>query len=141
LAPSMPVVALSRAILGLGAGFMFAVPIGLFALHIPDALRPRAFGLNAAMWGVSAAIGPALGGALTGTAGWRWVFWINLPMIAGVAWAARRAMQQHPEPEHRSTASLNVIGPLLLSLTVLPLLLTASDSRWAVLSVVPAGLF
>ena len=46
-------------ILGLGAGFMFAVPIGLFALYIPDALRPRAFGLNAAMWGVSAAIGPA----------------------------------------------------------------------------------
>jgi MFS family permease len=141
LAPSMPVVALSRAILGLGAGFMFAVPIGLFALHIPDALRPRAFGLNAAMWGVSAAIGPALGAALTGTAGWRWVFWINLPMIAGVAWAARRALRQHPEPPHRSTAPLNVVGPLLLSLTVLPLLLTADDTRWAVLSIIPAGLF
>ena len=66
LAPSMPVVALSRAILGLGAGFMFAVPLGLFALYVPNELRPRAFGLNAAMWGVSALIGPALGAVLTG---------------------------------------------------------------------------
>ena len=52
LAPSMPVLAFARAVLGLGAGFMFAVPLGLFALYVPDALRPRAFGLNAAMWGV-----------------------------------------------------------------------------------------
>lgn len=49
LAPTMPVVALSRLILGLGAGFMFAVPLGLFAVSIPDALRPRAFSINAAM--------------------------------------------------------------------------------------------
>ena len=33
---SMEVVAVSRAILGLGAGFMFAVPLGLFALYVPD---------------------------------------------------------------------------------------------------------
>src|SRR5439155_7373740 len=82
LAPSMPVVAVSRAILGLGAGFMFAVPLGLFAVSLPDELRPRAFGINAAMWGVSALIGPALGAVLTATVGWRWVFWINLPLIA-----------------------------------------------------------
>jgi MFS family permease len=71
----MPVVAVSRGVLGLGAGFMFAVPLGLFALYVPNELRPRAFGLNAAMWGVSALIGPALGAALTGSVGWRWVFW------------------------------------------------------------------
>src|SRR4029079_11779573 len=69
LAPSMPVVALSRGVLGLGAGFMFAVPLGRFALSVPNELRPRAFGLNAAMWGVSALIGPALGAGLTGSVG------------------------------------------------------------------------
>ena len=96
LAGSMEMVAFARAILGLGAGFMFAVPLGLFALYVPDDLRPRAFGLNAAMWGVAAIIGPALGAALTGTLGWRWVFWINLPMIAVIAWSARLAMSGHP---------------------------------------------
>ncbi|HZI35078.1 MAG TPA: MFS transporter, partial [Gaiellales bacterium] len=115
VAPSMPVVAVSRGVLGLGAGFMFAVPLGLFALYVPNELRPRAFGLNAAMWGVSALIGPALGAALTGSVGWRWVFWVNLPLIAIVAWAARLALQSHParEPKH-GAQPLNVVGPVLL---------------------------
>jgi MFS family permease len=141
LAGSMEMVAVSRAILGLGAGFMFAVPIGLFALYVPDRLRPRAFGLNAAMWGVSAAIGPALGAALTGTVGWRWVFWVNLPLIAIVAWAARLALRQHPEREPAAKERINVLGPALIALTVLPLLLTADDPRWAILAVIPAAAF
>src|SRR5690242_15073627 len=140
VAPSMPVVAVSRGVLGLGAGFMFAVPLGLFALYVPDELRPRAFGLNAAMWGVAAIIGPALGAALTGTLGWRWVFWINLPMIAAIAWSAWLAMREHPArpvvPEHRP---LNLVGPVLLGLSVAPLL---ASERWiAPLAIVPAVLF
>ena len=140
LAGSMEMVAVARAILGLGAGFMFAVPLGLFALYVPDDLRPRAFGLNAAMWGVAAIIGPALGAALTGTLGWRWVFWINLPMIAAIAWSAWTAMRAHPqrpaEPEHRP---LNLIGPVLLGLSVAPLL---ASEHWIVpLAIVPAVLF
>ena len=140
VAGSMEMVAFARAILGLGAGFMFAVPLGLFALYVPDDLRPRAFGLNAAMWGVAAIIGPALGAALTGTLGWRWVFWINLPMIAAIAWSAWTAMRAHPqrpaEPEHRP---LNLIGPVLLGLSVAPLL---ASEHWIVpLAIVPAVLF
>jgi MFS family permease len=147
LAPSMPVVAVSRAILGLGAGFMFAVPLGLFAVSIPDELRPRAFGINAAMWGVSALIGPALGAALTATVGWRWVFWINLPLIAIVAWSATRALRGvHPRerrPAH--DARLNVVGPALLGLVVAVLLMLTK--HWltpfllAPLAVVPAVAF
>ena len=142
LAPSMPVVALSRGVLGLGAGFMFAVPLGLFALYVPNTLRPRAFGLNAAMWGVSALVGPALGAALTGSVGWRWVFWVNLPLIAIVAWAARLALRTHPahEPRHRNEP-LNVIGPVLLGATVFSLLVAARNPVFALIAVVPAAAF
>jgi MFS family permease len=142
LAPTMPIVALSRGVLGLGAGFMFAVPLGLFALYVPDSLRPRAFGLNAAMWGVSALIGPALGAALTGSVGWRWVFWVNLPMIAIVAVAARQALHHHPsrEPQHESEP-LNVIGPVLLGTTVLLLLVAAREPAVAALALVPVVAF
>jgi len=49
------------------------VPLGLFAVSIPDALRPRAFGINAAMWGVSALVGPLLGAVL-----WPVLSWILL---------------------------------------------------------------
>ncbi len=139
LAPNMPVLAVSRAVLGLGAGFMFAVPVGLFALYIPDALRPRAFGLNAAMWGVSALIGPALGALLTGSVGWRWVFWINLPLIAVVAVAARLAFAQHPARAPQETRPLNILGPVLLGLAVLTLLVP--NQLFALLFVVPTALF
>jgi MFS family permease len=128
LAPSMAVVAVSRAILGLGAGFMFAVPLGLFAVSVPEALRPRAFGANAAMWGVSALIGPALGAVLTGTVGWRWVFWINLPLIAGVAWAGRLALRGRARPPKHSGGQLNLLGPALLGLMVAVLLAMARGS-------------
>jgi MFS family permease len=128
LAPSMAVVAVSRAILGAGAGFMFAVPLGLFATSVPDALRPRAFGINAAMWGVSALIGPALGAVLTGTVGWRWVFWINLPMIAGVAWAGRLALRGRPRPAALPAGQLNLLGPALLGSMVAVLLAMARQA-------------
>jgi MFS family permease len=147
LAPSMPVVAVSRAILGLGAGFMFAVPLGLFAVSIPDELRPRAFGINAAMWGVSALIGPALGAALTATVGWRWVFWINLPLIAIVAWSATRALRGIHPRERRAAhdARLNIVGPALLGLVVAVLLMLTkhwlSPFLLAPLAVVPAVAF
>jgi MFS family permease len=146
LAPSMPVVAVSRAILGLGAGFMFAVPLGLFAVSIPDALRPRAFGINAAMWGVSALIGPALGAALTATVGWRWVFWINLPLIAIVAWSATRALRGLPARERPARdAPFNIAGPALLGLVVAVLL--ALTKSWlpaevlAPVALLPAAAF
>jgi MFS family permease len=139
LAPSMAMVAVSRAILGLGAGFMFSVPLGLFAVSVPEALRPRAFGANAAMWGVSALIGPALGAILTGTIGWRWVFWVNLPMIAGVAWAARLALRgQARPPAHAARHALNLVGPMLLGLMVALLLALARQSLPAALLVAAA---
>jgi MFS family permease len=146
LAPTMPVVALSRLILGFGAGFMFAVPLGLFAVSIPDALRPRAFGINAAMWGVSALIGPLLGAVLTATAGWRWVFWINLPMIAAVACAGALSLRGRPRPEPDDRGQpFNLVGPVLLGAIVAVLL--AVTRKWlpavylAPLAAVPAVLF
>jgi MFS family permease len=146
LAPSMPIIAVSRAILGLGAGFMFAVPLGLFAVSIPDALRPRAFGINAAMWGVSALIGPALGAALTATVGWRWVFWINLPLIAIVAWSATRALRGVEGRERPARdAPFNIAGPALLGLVVAVLL--ALTKNWvpaavlAPVALLPAAAF
>lgn len=129
LAPSMPVILLSRGILGLGAGFMFAVPLGLFATRVTDELRPRAFGINAAMWGVSALVGPLLGSILTSTVGWRWVFWVNLPMIAIVAWAARLAIQQQaPLDREIERRPINLVGPLLLGVIVAAMLAASHNS-------------
>jgi len=80
------------------------------------------------MWGVSALIGPALGAVLTGTVGWRWVFWINLPMIAGVAWAGRLALRGRPRPAALPAGQLNLLGPALLGSMVAVLLAMARQA-------------
>jgi hypothetical protein len=125
---------------------MFAVPLGLFAVSIPEPLRPRAFGINAAMWGVSALVGPLLGAVLTATVGWRWVFWINLPMIATVAWAGAMSLRGRGRPATAEGGQpLNLIGPVLLGAVVAVLL--AVTRRWlpaaflVPLAIVPAALF
>lgn len=146
VAPSMPVVAASRAVLGVGAGFMFSVPLALFAVSVPESLRPRAFGINAAMWGVSAVIGPALGAGLTATAGWRYVFWVNLPMIATVAVAGAIALRGRERPLAAAAhPPMNLVGPLLLGAIAAVLLAVTVPQpplvAVAPLALVPAALF
>ena len=54
----------------------------------------------------------SLGAVLTATVGWRWVFWINLPMIFAVAWAAALALRGRPRPVSRASAGqLNLRRP------------------------------
>lgn len=71
---------MGRAVQGaLGAG----VPPGIYtiiAFVAPPKLKPMYMGALAAVFGMSSALGPVLGGVLTDHASWRWVFWINLPV-------------------------------------------------------------
>ncbi|RUS32041.1 major facilitator superfamily domain-containing protein [Jimgerdemannia flammicorona] len=49
---------------------------------VPMKQRAKFQGISAAVFGLSSAIGPVLGGVLTDSLGWRWIFWINLPFGA-----------------------------------------------------------
>ena len=78
------------------------------------------------------------------TVGWRWVFWINLPMIATVAWAARAARcAVRPAPGRRTRPPLNLVGPVLLGRVVAVLLAAhpalAAAARSAAAGAVPAA--
>jgi EmrB/QacA subfamily drug resistance transporter len=80
-----------RALQGLGASMLNPVALSIIAnaFREPEA-RARAVGVWGAVAGVSLAIGPLLGGALTQSIGWRSIFWINLPIgLTAVALAAR----------------------------------------------------
>jgi MFS family permease len=73
-APSMTVVLAARALQGLGEGLMVALSYALVRELFANALVPKVFGVQAATWGVSIFLGPALGGWLTEAYSWRVAF-------------------------------------------------------------------
>lgn len=74
-----------RALQGLGAGGLMALTFVIIGDLVPPRERGRYQGYFGAVWGLSAVAGPLLGGffsdhaTILGIAGWRWIFYINLP--------------------------------------------------------------
>jgi EmrB/QacA subfamily drug resistance transporter len=80
LAGSIDVLNVSRAVQGVGAAVMFAVGPALLGHDFRGKERAIAFGAFGAAIGVGSAIGPLIGGALTSGPGWRWIFFLNVPV-------------------------------------------------------------
>lgn len=89
--------------------------------------RGRAFGIFGTVVGISTAVGPLLGGLIIHVAGaqegWRWVFYVNLPLGAVCLVLARRLLPDTPSAGRVSVRRLDPVGVLLLGLGVLTLLL------------------
>jgi EmrB/QacA subfamily drug resistance transporter len=69
-----------RALQGVGGGGLFAIALSIIGDVIPPRDRGRYQGYFGAVFGVSSVAGPLLGGWLTDGPGWRWIFYINLPV-------------------------------------------------------------
>jgi EmrB/QacA subfamily drug resistance transporter len=69
-----------RALQGVGGGGLFAVALSIIGDVIPPRQRGRYQGYFGAVFGVSSVAGPLLGGWLTDGPGWRWIFYVNLPV-------------------------------------------------------------
>ncbi len=83
LATSMLLLIAARALQGIGAGGIFALSQAVFGDVFPLHERGRMQGYLAAVWGISALIGPLIGGLIVEYFGWRWTFYVNVPV--GVA--------------------------------------------------------
>src|SRR5271163_4256631 len=71
---------LARAVQGVGGAVMFATSLALIAGAFVGKDRGTAFGLYGAVIGGAVAIGPLVGGAITSGIGWRWIFFVNVPI-------------------------------------------------------------
>ncbi|MEW2039477.1 MFS transporter, partial [Streptomyces sp. NPDC005534] len=89
----------ARLLEGVGAALIVPGSLALLQQAYPSpAERSRAFGLWGAMAGIAASAGPLLGGLLVTTVGWRWVFFINLPV--GCACLLLTLRHVAPSPRH-----------------------------------------
>ncbi len=100
-----------RAVQAVGGAFMLATGTALISEHFLPAARGRAFGFTSMGWSVGATLGIALGGLLTTFVGWRYIFFINIPIgIVAVALGLR-----YLSPSPRIRARLDVVGMVLLA--------------------------
>jgi MFS family permease len=83
LASSMVFLIGARALQGVGGGGIFALSQAVFGEIFPPHERGRMQGYLAAVWGISALVGPLIGGLIVMVLGWRWTFFVNVPV--GVA--------------------------------------------------------
>lgn len=74
---------LFRGLQGVFAGVLFASTFAVLADVFPPEQRAKMSGLFGAVFGLSSVIGPTLGGYLTDGPGWRWVFYVNIPLGVG----------------------------------------------------------
>ncbi|MGH9088387.1 MAG: MFS transporter [Acidimicrobiales bacterium] len=71
---------LARGFQGVGGAIMFATSLALIAQAFHGRERGTAFGIYGAVVGGAVAVGPLLGGAITSGIGWRWIFFVNVPI-------------------------------------------------------------
>ncbi|MFJ5956371.1 MDR family MFS transporter [Paenarthrobacter sp. NPDC092416] len=84
---------LFRGMQGLGGAGLAVLPPAIIADLVPPRQRAKYLGPLGSVFGVATVISPLVGGAITDTVGWRWVFWINLPvglLALAMAFSLRR---------------------------------------------------
>ena len=80
IAPNSGALIAARAVQGVGAAAMFATTFALLNSNYQGRDRGTAYGMWGAVAGASAAVGPIVGGLLTESISWRWIFFVNLPV-------------------------------------------------------------
>ncbi|OBT82996.1 hypothetical protein VE02_08508 [Pseudogymnoascus sp. 03VT05] len=103
VAPTSNTLIVGRAVAGLGAAGIFTGCVVGVQHVLPLQKRPMAMGLFGTVFAIASIIGPLLGGALTDGIGWRWCFYVNLP-IGGVAMAVLAIVLKLPAPAAAETS-------------------------------------
>jgi EmrB/QacA subfamily drug resistance transporter len=132
LAQNALMLVIARLVQGLGGGLVTPQNAGLIQSLFRGAERGRAFGLFGAVVGVSTAIGPLLGGLLIqlggASDGWRWIFFVNLPVGVVAMILAVRTVPHTPRRKGERT-DYDPVGAVILGLATVLVLLPFVESR------------
>ena len=138
LSTSMYMLAAFRAFQGIGAGGLMSMAFAIMGDIIAPRDRARYQGYFMAVFATSSVLGPVVGGflagqsAILGIAGWRWIFWINVPIgILALVVVSRVLHVSHARRDHR----IDWWGAVALVVGLVPLLIIAQQgATWGWLS-------
>jgi len=116
-APTAELLIAARAVQAVGGAIMFANAGALIAHVFPPERRGHAFGFLVFGWSVGAILGVLLGGAITTALGWRYNFFINLPIgVVAVALGLKTLPRSAREPTQFDLAGFTLFSAALASL-------------------------
>jgi EmrB/QacA subfamily drug resistance transporter len=92
----------ARGLQGVGGSMMFATSLALLASAFSGLERGTAFGIWGATIGGSVAVGPLVGGAITDSFGWQWIFFVNVPIGIAAILFTQRKVDESRNPNARS---------------------------------------
>jgi MFS family permease len=138
LAGSLAALIALRVLQAAGAAMLQANSVGLISTSVPGGMRRMALGIQAGAQALGLALGPVAGGLLIAAAGWRWIFFLNVPVglaaLAGGWFLLPRSRQL------AARKGGNLTSAALLCLAAVGVFVTvtaASGAGWPAL--VPAG--
>jgi len=126
LAPSVALLVAGRVLQGAGAAFTMPASVGLLLAAVPSDKRSQTVALWGGVGALAVATGPSLGALIVSGPGWRWAFYLNLP-IGALAWLWGRRVLPNPPPRRDHGQRPDYLGALLLSLSVAAITLAISE--------------
>ena len=100
LAPTLPALVGARALQAVGAAALLPSSLAILTATFPDPReRVQAIGLWSGVSAMALAAGPVVGGLLTDALGWRWVFYVNLPVGVAAYVVAGRVVAESRDPD------------------------------------------
>jgi EmrB/QacA subfamily drug resistance transporter len=120
---------LARGVQGLGAGALFPIAMATIADLFTFQERGRYQGLFGAVFALSSLLGPAIGGLITDTVGWPFVFFVNLPVGAVVLLTIRRYLPQYRPAGVRPR--IDYLGAGLFTAALVPILVGLTNKASA----------
>ena len=136
ISPSIEWLIAARGIQGLGAGALFPIAIAIIGDIFAPSERGKYQGLFGAVFGLSILVGPAIGGLITDTLGWHWVFFVNLPVGAVAALMVWRYLPAYHLGGDRP--KIDYVGAALFTAALVPILIGLTNkagAEWTDMSV------
>lgn len=114
LAPNMDLLIVARIVQGLGGGGLMILSQAAIADVVPARERGKYMGIMGGVFAFSSVAGPLLGGWLTEGPGWRWAFWMNVP-LGIIALVATIVLLRLPKRSTADRPKLDYLGMALLA--------------------------
>lgn len=129
-ATSALILNLARGIQGIGGAFLLTASLAIIAREFPGEARAGAFAFWGASLGIALAVGPLLGGAITNFLGWRWIFFVNVPVCAVLVLATLRIVSESRDPQAKALDFWGIVTFSLGLGLLIWALIEGNDDRW-----------